>query len=371
MKSGNTVLNVFGIIAAAILSVILVVVLIAAPVISSVSSFTDPQTIREMITKLDYAELLGGLSQADSTTDQSERTGSIGNQALGGAPMLYAAGNIMPAFPMAAAQKSDSLEAGLQDQIQKTLGESGIPLDALDEIMETEAVSKILDLVTEEIIASLSGEEGSGQITPVLLKQIINDNIDEIIEVGYQYIEDQDAVSHETLKATILSEADAKAADFVEAVSTVKNAIAEKMDVEVLTVVRYSASGIFDMILWVMIVLLSALIALCRFPRFKGFLWLGIVYALGALASLVMFVAFDGILLTVLESAADGQFSFLLPAVDVIVGTFGKWAILSFVIALVMIAVFVVGRLWLGKKGTPNSMADGTPQPIESMPVAP
>ena len=58
MKTFKIIMNVFGIIGASFLSILLVIVLIATPMVSAVTAFFQGENISKIVTSVDYTEII-------------------------------------------------------------------------------------------------------------------------------------------------------------------------------------------------------------------------------------------------------------------------------------------------------------------------
>lgn len=92
------------------------------------------------------------------------------------------------------------------------------------------------------------------------------------------------------------------------------------------TIVGLALVAVFAVIVWV-----------CRFPRFKSFMWLGADFAFGEVATFLSTLAINAIL-GIAESA-----------LEVLTGTMKMGALMEFVFAVVFIVIFIVGRKVLKK----------------------
>ena len=66
MKVLKGIANVFGVLLALVLSLVLFVMLITAPVISAAGSFTETDTLKKVVKNIDYKELLAGMDMEEA-----------------------------------------------------------------------------------------------------------------------------------------------------------------------------------------------------------------------------------------------------------------------------------------------------------------
>jgi hypothetical protein len=133
------VLNVFGIILSVIFSIVLVPVLVATPIVSALSGFTQAETIQEVVASVDYGEII------DTA--------------------------IMAADP------------GMADELE----DMGISGDAVQDLMETETVGEVLDLYVEDMFSTLDGESSEISFDEDTIQDIISANKEELLPFVKQF----------------------------------------------------------------------------------------------------------------------------------------------------------------------------------------
>ncbi len=330
MKALKIILNVFGIIFSSILSVILVAVLLVAPIFSAGTAFTKPKTIKKIITSIDLSEVFSAGDGSYSLPDEEK---------VSSAPTVVALG-------YGGSLTADSVEDEVEEQFKDSLEERGVPAEILEKLMETEAVDQILDLISEDIAAALKGD-ASGKLTPEMITKIIKDNIDEIATIIYDYVGEEKGVSLAEVKAQIEAQASSMAPEIVGALDGVKQSISASDELN--ETVKVLASGAPALGIWGLIALLTGLIYLLRFPRFKGLIWLGSVYGVGALFSLLCF-AFVGTAAGGLLESMMGNAAILTPLIKVVSASYGWMALAYFLIAAAAITGFILLQIRRKKK---------------------
>ncbi len=366
MKAVKIILNVLGIILSFVLSVVLVVMLLAAPVISMASSVVKPETVKEIIMNIDFIELLKpSTNQTDYIQDELQQFDDINYSATntGRLPTdTYKVANMT-----LSADAGNAVVNGLQDKVNEKLDENELTVNIIEKVIESEAFDEILNLVSDDVVAIINGESSELQVTTDRLNQIVSENVDSIAESIYEFVEDKESVALDDVKEAILSETDNFAPAVVDALNDVKESIAENAGNEVVGVLKAVTNGTLKAVLITAIIVCSLLIFLLRFPKFKGLMWLGVVYAVGALFMLATFALSDFALAELLGgNTANGSMSFLTPVIDMIVANFGYTAIIYFVIAAVAIAGFITATILIKKKNQqPLQVEAATEQPQE------
>lgn len=297
MKAVKIILNILGIITAVVLSIVLVAVLFVSPVLSAASNLTQPKTITNVITSIDYEKVL--------------------------------------------VQEGD---------LEDSMLEYGIPAESVNELMKSQAVKDVITLYAEDFSAALSGDEIDKSLTPEAIKKVLADNIDEVADIAYSAIKDQAKVEKEEIKTALTTYVDENAENIVSYLPDAKEMFVETVDVQVVETVKLLQNGSIAIAMWVAITLISLAIYGCRFRRFKGFMWLGVVYFIGAVFAITLRILLNTVVLTSIADSLPISADFAIPALNVIFGEVTKIAIILFVISLAFIAAFIVGRVHIKKK---------------------
>ncbi len=217
MSSGKKVLNVFGIIFASILSIVLVISLIVTPIMFSSLSLLSPKNLSGMLTSMDISELLG----SGEDTEQKE---------------------------MAA-------------------------------LLSTTAAKEVFELYATDITNSLSGKDVESKLTAEALKKIVEDNIDELVAVMREVDAAPSDVSDEeiktALKGAIATDADKLLENLPKPQDLMQQITAENPEMQTAFDIMGSANTIKLSVIGAVVVL-SALIFVCRLFELRGFKWLSV-----------------------------------------------------------------------------------------------
>ena len=135
MEAFKKVMNVFGIIAAGILSIFLVVSLVAVPVISAATSFFEARNIKKVLSGIDYSQMI------------------MGEMSSGESAELTIAGN-----------------------------------ELMQQLMDTEMMEDIIQLCVDNVFAVMDGESGVEKFTAVDIQMIGEEHLDELAEILKQYV---------------------------------------------------------------------------------------------------------------------------------------------------------------------------------------
>ena len=296
MKAVKIILNIFGILLAVILSIVLFASLIATPVVSAATKLISPNTINQVIDEMDFEAIL-----ENSIPEESE---------------------------------------------------SAIPKEVISKVFETQAAKDFITLYTSEISAAFKGDVTEG-ITADQIKQIFNDNIDEITDIMYQYVPEGENITKEELKTNLTQELDVLSDDIAKQLPDVNQLIGEGNDNELMQTASLIFSGTILNACIFACVILSALIYALRFPRFKGFMWLGVVYLLATLSVLAIGIAgasVSSVSALLLESIPAEMLGIVTPIISVIFSKITNGGLALLGLAALFIAAFILCRIFIVKK---------------------
>lgn len=356
MKALKIIGNFFGVLFSIVLSLILVVLLVAMPMISAVSSFTQPETLGDVIENIDYVELIKA-----------------------------------------------------NPEVSKSLEGMGVTGDLLQEVLESDVVEDLIDVYVEDFFSALDGNTES-RLNTDTLKSIVDDNMDELVPMFKKFASNFGGegilTTDEEIKLVIGSFVDQYGSDLIGAIpspedlglvppgmtagnnsrtalpqespdETVGNSIDEPVDatpddtmVPVLQVINELHKGTVMMALIAVVAGISLLIVLFRWPRFKGFMWLGVDYAIAAGISFLV-VSSVGVLIGILIEALGipSDFQMVIASISgILVMNLTKIAVVEAGLAVLFIAVFIVGRILL-KKHKAKKLATVAIEPPEQLPA--
>ncbi|MBR5451754.1 MAG: hypothetical protein IKV36_02030 [Clostridia bacterium] len=305
MKALKIIGNIFGILFSIILSIVLLAVIIVSPVFTAASDLVKPETIHTVIKNIDYEKFL-----VDNGID-----------------------------------------------VENSMSEYGIPADAISNIMETEAVGSVVELYVKEVEAALAGDMDASYLNADAIKQIANENIDDLVNIAFQFIPEEQIPQDvpietvkEDVKTGITEYVNTNAEEIVSYLPDVKEVIVQSVDTQVIETIRYVQNGTLTAAVWITIAVLSLLIYGCRWPRFKGFMWLGVVNLLGTAVTFALGSVLTGPLLEEILASAPEANVIAVPAIGVVQESIIKVGIILSVLTVLFIAAFIVGRVFLAKR---------------------
>ncbi len=293
MKTFKIIMNVFGIIGASFLSILLVIVLMATSMVSAVTAFFQGENISKIVTSVDYTEII------TAEMDMSE----IG----------------------------DMQEA---------------EIEMFNELMNSEMMKEIIELCVDNIFAAMDGTAKNDAITADDIKDIAEDHMDELKEIVKTYIGDTIPLTEETLDEMTTSLVDECAVDIAEMMPTAEDI---GLDDDVLNVIVNLKNGTYFWIVFGVAAGLTILVMLCQVMRFKGFMWIGVDYLVAAVFTLISSFVMKAIDLSVLLGDEIGVASIFSAATGIIFSEMLKCAGIMALLGVLFIVVFIVGRKLLKK----------------------
>ncbi len=305
MKTLKILGNVFGIVLAVILSVVLLAMLIVSPVVSAAANLTRPETIQKVISNIDYEKLFANNSQG----------------------------------------------------IEAAMSEYGIPVGAIGEIMQTEAVGDVIELYVKEFDAALNGE-AQKYLTTDAIKEITGKNIDILSDIAFKFVPEDEIPKNisvekakEQIKTGIMKNVDDNAEKIVSLLPDVNKLLSENTNPQVTESVKYVRNGTFTTALWVTVAILSLLIYGCRWPKFKGFMWLGVVFMIGTVATLLLGAFLNGFLLNTVVGLIPLSADIVVPTISAVADEVINIGIVLAVLTAVSISAFIIARVISAKVG--------------------
>lgn len=277
MNIAKKVFNVFGIILAWVLSIALVIMLVVTPIVFSALSLISADTITKALTQSfdPSAEVQKPaeevtLVQLSSTTEESTPAGGTDASQFGDLSGIFG------------------------DQISQ---------ETLDKILSSNAAKELIEAYTDDLADAFTGNGGEAKFNSEKIKSIVNDNIDEIVDVLQEAVPELADMDKGELKSQILKAVDEGAEEIVNALPKPEDIKQEMMESNPALETALQILAQKDMIMLAIIgviVVISALIFVCRIPGLRGFRWLAVNLFVGG-----GFNAFTSVGLLVSKSAVS------------------------------------------------------------------
>ncbi len=256
MNIAKKVLNVFGIIIAWILSIVLVLMLIISPILQTTLSLLNPETITQV-----FAGALTGM-----TTDGPSSQQKV-DEVQGGELVFLSDGTT---------QESEGQNNGFdlsQFGLEGLLGDTQLKQEDLEAIISSDVAKEILGAYTEDLANVISGKTDVSEFDAQKLKNIINENIDEIVDVLQQVSPEIAQMDKEALKTDIQNAVDEFADEIVQALPSaedIKQEIVQENPAMEMAFKILAEKDTIKLAIAGAVFLVTVLIFLCRLPGLRG-----------------------------------------------------------------------------------------------------
>lgn len=290
MKVFKIIMNVFGIIGASFLSILLVIALAVTPVVSAATSFLQGENIYKIISSVDYSEIISSGMDMDSNSPEGE----IAN-----------------------------------------------------ELMESEMMEELVNLCVDNIFETIDSNGESDPISPNDIEDIAEDHEDELKDIIKEYVGDEIPLTEETLDEM----ADSLIEEYsVEIAETLPTADDLGLSPDVLNIIMNLRNGTYFWIAFGIAAGLSLLVMLCQVMRFKGFMWIGVDYLVAAVFTLISSFGIKVVDLCAIMDLDASAAPVMKTVTGIISSEMLKGAGVEAGLGIVFIVVFIVGRkLWKKK----------------------
>ena len=251
----NKTWNVLGMIMAWLLSIVLVVMLIATPIVFSALSLLNADTITKVVSGV----LTAGADSEPSAEDW--KVTRLSNTTVE-APSADVGTNV--------------LEGLFGDQVTQ---------EQMDKILSSNLVKEFVKTYTDDLADAFTDGGKGPQLNAEKVKSIVNDNIDEVVDILQEVVPECAQMDRSELKANIQKAVDEGAEQIAQALpkpEDIRQEIArENPELETALKILAKKDTIKLAVIGV-IILISGLIFLCRLPGFRGFRWLAVDLFVGA-----------------------------------------------------------------------------------------
>lgn len=288
MKAFKFILNFFGILLAIILSIITLGTLIITPIISSASSFLQTDTLHKMISDINLSDMF-------------------------------------------------------ESYITESAPDSWDDLDVefIDEFMSSELVKDIIDLYLNNLLGIVE-QDRIDSINQEQIDMLLNKHMPEMISIIRPRIPAELPVTDAEITQYATSALTPILVELVALLPTLEDLGLDSTTISILhmlhngTLLRYTIYAVL---------ILSLLIVLCRFPRFKGFGWLSVAYLLATLILFLLGQNAQNIISALLSEEFLEKTDFLLqPLLNLFRSNFLLVARNTLIVTVACLLVFILGR---------------------------
>ena len=344
-------LNILGIIVAWILSIVLVVMLVAAPLTLSALSVLDPENIVNVVAK--------GLTQGQESA-AAELQKEYAFQKL------------------SAASKEKSLAETVMEnldlkEIEDVVGQK-IDEEVIAGVLASDAMTDIFGAYANDVANALTGESGKKEFTAKKLQEIVHDNLDEIVkaveDAGVELSKSQKTEMKNKIDDVVKKEAD-KIVDMLPDPEEVAEAVVEDSGVGEAVAVFLAQKKTIKAVIVGSIVLLSLLIFFLRYPGFRGLRWLASDLFTAGGINVITCLSLGVGTSAIKEVAEEMNNAMLSGVVDKFLAQLTTGVIIRTVIMLVAAALLLVAyyllKIFVRKK---RSNKEAAPVAVPAAPVA-
>ncbi len=362
METFKKIMSGFGLILAIPLILILTLLLTLSPTISTATSILTPEKLTDIVSSTASAVVTDAdAAQMLFPTDRSETPSDD------------------------APQHNEAVEGNTVDsaEISSALEDMGLNLspELMDKLLNSKMADELLSAYIGDFSNSLAGANEEPQFNSENIKEIVNNNFDEVIEIVQQEIPEAAEVPAETIKAELSAKIDENL-DFIfenvpspETIS--QQIVGEIPEFEIVFQILANRPVIIGGLVAILLAL-CLLIILFRLPFYRSARWIGVDLICGSILNGIFAIAV--LLVPVLlpqifsELVPDLPVSVIQNAISPLFSSLGVGLIIRDLIMLAIgIALTVLGvNLKRRKKakmlGTENPPVSGKPQKIPSAP---
>jgi len=310
---------------AVVFSIVFIVVANAAVCSACVISLLKPESITAFAQSIDYAALFSDF------TEETEAEG----------------------------ETTSSPDTELEIEADAAFG--NVEAELIDALMKSDTAKQLLNEYVAGVGSVFTGEEAPEGLTEDKLKDIVNENMDEIVGIVKEYTDEE--VSEEDIRAQIDQALEENAEEIVASLPTVED-VKNEFEDDTLKILRKVFVPKTTYTLVGLSVFLALLIYACRYKRFGGFMWIGVDCIIAGCFAALIKVAFS-IAETVILDMLGAESMEIVGKVLAIVGqAFTVGIAVLFAIAVISIALCILLRRAAKKK------AEAEPAPLQTEPEA-
>lgn len=350
-------LNVLGIIMAWLLSIVLVIMLIVTPIAFSTLSLLNVDTVTKVVTDV-FTVGVGSVSGNDNTsgTDSTESQPSAENVKI-----------------MTLSNTTESANAGAEinvgaldkDMLAGMFGDAVTP-EQVDAILSSNTAKELIEAYTGDITNAITGSNQEANFSPEKVKEIVNDNIDEITDLLQTHVPECAEMDKEELKNEIIKAVDENVEEVIQALpkpeELKEQLIGDNPALEIALGIVAAKNTIKLAIIGV-IVALSVLIFACRIPGLRGFRWLAVDLfvggGFGAFVTVGLMVSKTAVGEIAKEAGAQAA-----SVVDSLLGAFTNGMLVRTLVMLaaggVMLTAYILLKKMNAKKAAESEVSEET-----------
>ncbi len=291
MKACKIIFNILGILLAIIFSFLTFSFLVTSPVISTGTALLQPDTLQQIISDMDLSK------QLESTLKQS-------------AP----------------------------DELAE------LDVEFINDLVDSELVGDILELYIDNLMGVLE-DDRMESINQSQIHKLLDKHMPDLVTMVRNSLPEEVPVTDAEITDYAITTIEPALVSMVAELPSLEDMGVDDTTIDIIHMLYQGTIAKFSLI---MIIVLSVLIVLVRFPRFKGFLWLGITYLLasGILASLS--TQADTFMTSLIPADAADTLGFAItPIANLFKNHMNTSARNTVICGIVFVLIFVTGRILL------------------------
>lgn len=241
---------------------------------------------------------------------------------------------------------NEMFEPGSEAYVE--LENQGVDPVALTALLNDDAMDELYELWVHDLFSVLDETAIDSSFTKENIEKIVDKNLDAYVPYVSSILQVPEGTEMSLIKdyAREFMMSIAESLPNAEALGLRGPNMTEE-DLNTLTAIRMMLSGIWVVPFIVVAVILSGLIALCRYEKFEGFIWLAVVYFI---TGGMVFGLGNSLNSLPVSSTLDELEMVLMPAMEVFGSKLMVAALAMIGVAVVCLIVFIVGRRLANKK---------------------
>lgn len=294
----KSICNFFGSIAAFFLSIILIAVLLIIPIVSGVTSFSQIDNLKKVVSQINFSEW-------------------------------------------------EVLEKGSDSEM-------------ITAVVKTDMLAEIIELYIEDIFLTLEESAEERNLTPEAIKTLANEHMDELIPIAKEMMAKElsltaggIAIKDEDIAKMIQQVLDEEAETLIEAFPTVEDL---GINDDVVLGLKYLREGVILRVVIGIAAVLSLLILLFRCIKWKGFMWLGVVYLIATGMTIIEAVGISKGASSVTAEVVPESEGLLEPIFTTFAAEMYKVSGTMALFAVAFIVVYALGKKAGSKKASETDM---------------
>lgn len=300
MSTGKLILNVLGIIFSVLLCPIAIASLLAVPFISMGTTFFQQDSFHGLIRDMELSTLMADAFEYPASTETSD----IPTEFL------------------------DFSKAFIDDLLYSDLMEDAFLL----------FTDKCLETLYQDDLVTVSKDE---------IRSLIDKHMPDIVSIMQSNLPDDLPVSENELQTYALNYVEPFLTSGFSNIPDLKEYIKNPTVIDIIRMLKNGTVMNYSLLITVII---SITIFLLRFPRFKGFIWLGVTYLFAFLFIFLMYINVDTTIIDMVSSITRTPApTYCTPIINFVKEPFRVSMRNTGILSISFIMVFILGRLILSR----------------------